>query len=90
MVSEPVTNAVVHGRGPVEVAVAVTSRAVVGAVTDAGDGLPVPPAVPAEEITTEHGRGLLIVSGLVERWWCVPRPDGPGKTVWFTLPLGAP
>lgn len=86
VVSELAANAVVHGRGPVEVALTVTPRAIIGAVTDTGDGLPVLPAVPVEEITGEHGRGLLIVAGLVDQWWFIRRTDGPGKTVWFTLP----
>nr|WP_277816908.1 ATP-binding protein [Streptomyces sp. CT34] len=30
----------------------------------------------------ESGRGLLIVGCLAARWGVVPRPGGPGKTVW--------
>lgn len=33
-------------------------------------------------VLTENGRGLLIVGCLAARWGVVPRPGGPGKTVW--------
>lgn len=43
VVSEPATNAVVHGRGPVEVVMTITCGVITGAVTDTGDGMPVLP-----------------------------------------------
>ncbi|MFZ4151007.1 ATP-binding protein [Streptomyces pseudogriseolus] len=59
-------------------------------VTDTrGDRLPEPPAAPAAcanepaaDSARTGGRGLFLVEALADRWGCVPRPDGPGKTVW--------
>ncbi|MEU4850356.1 ATP-binding protein [Streptomyces gilvosporeus] len=34
------------------------------------------------EALAEAGRGLLIVGRLADGWGVVPRPGGPGKTVW--------
>ncbi|MET9164657.1 ATP-binding protein [Streptomyces cellulosae] len=59
-------------------------------VTDTrGYRLPEPPATPAAhageptaDSTRTGGRGLFLVEALADRWGCVPRPDGPGKTVW--------
>ncbi|MFJ6385257.1 ATP-binding protein [Kitasatospora sp. NPDC092039] len=33
----------------------------------------------------EHGRGLLLVNGLAERWGCASRPCGIGKYVWALI-----
>lgn len=30
----------------------------------------------------ESGRGLLLIEALADDWGVVPRPSGPGKTVW--------
>ncbi|MEU9548062.1 ATP-binding protein [Streptomyces werraensis] len=59
-------------------------------VTDTqGDRLPEPPHTPmahagepTADSTRTGGRGLFLVEALADRWGCVPRPDGPGKTVW--------
>ncbi|MCI4145841.1 MULTISPECIES: ATP-binding protein [unclassified Streptomyces] len=59
-------------------------------VTDTrGDRLPEPSATPAAhaaqpaaDSARTGGRGLFLVEALADRWGCVPRPDGPGKTVW--------
>jgi anti-sigma regulatory factor (Ser/Thr protein kinase) len=59
-------------------------------VTDTrGDRLPEPSATPAAragepaaDSAQTGGRGLFLVEALADRWGCVPRPDGPGKTVW--------
>jgi anti-sigma regulatory factor (Ser/Thr protein kinase) len=86
LVSELVTNAIVHGR----------SGAVLDAEFAAGvlrvsvsDDSPAPlPAVDlAPRTSAEGGRGLLIVSLLATRWGVQTvqsRVDG-GKTVWFEL-----
>ncbi|UQA92765.1 ATP-binding protein [Streptomyces halobius] len=56
-----------------------------------GEGLPsVAPATSAGGggvadpcgVLAENGLGLLIVGCLAARWGVVPRPGGPGKTVW--------
>ncbi|MDQ0485519.1 anti-sigma regulatory factor (Ser/Thr protein kinase) [Streptomyces thermodiastaticus] len=59
-------------------------------VTDTrGDRLPEPSATPAAragepaaDSARTGGRGLFLVEALADSWGCVPRPDGPGKTVW--------
>ncbi|WP_245001650.1 ATP-binding protein [Streptomyces alfalfae] len=38
----------------------------------------------------EAGRGLLLVEALACRWGVMPRPDGPGKTVWAELRVTGP
>ncbi|QQC92025.1 ATP-binding protein [Streptomyces alfalfae] len=38
----------------------------------------------------ERGRGLLLVEALACRWGVMPRPDGPGKTVWAELRVTGP
>ncbi|MFK0296675.1 ATP-binding protein, partial [Streptomyces sp. NPDC090442] len=40
-------------------------------------------------VLAESGRGLLIVGRLADRWGVVPRPGGPGKTVWAECVVGA-
>ena len=84
LVSELVTNAIVHGRtgafvevelreGPVlRVSVSDDSTALLPEVDRRPDG------------SAEGGRGLLIVSLLAARWGVLPNDDG-GKAVWFEL-----
>ncbi|PJM97313.1 hypothetical protein CG719_02985 [Streptomyces sp. CB01373] len=48
-----------------------------------GERLPAPEAAPSP--TSEHGRGLLLVSALATRWGVTPRFPS-GKTVWAELP----
>lgn len=80
MISEVVTNAVIHGRSAVLVDVAVQDRRLRVEVSDDGDGLP---RLPAVDDALPSGRGLRIV-GLLASDWGV-RPKSPGKTVWFEL-----
>ncbi|MFE6688453.1 ATP-binding protein [Streptomyces sp. NPDC057743] len=42
-------------------------------------------------VLAESGRGLLIVGSLADRWGVLPRPGGPGKTVWaeYVAAVGA-
>ena len=74
VVSELVTNAIVHGRGPtIEVRLSAEGAVVSGEVVDDGDGFSVRPA--------PGGRGLAIVGELTQSWG-VER----GSThVWFAL-----
>jgi anti-sigma regulatory factor (Ser/Thr protein kinase) len=84
LTSELVTNAVVHGRGPVRIKLYVRDRDVVVEVTDNGPGLP-------QQRTPDQfavdGRGLLLVSALSSTWG-VELHD-TGKTVWCSLSRGA-
>lgn len=83
LVSEVVTNAVVHGAAPLRVTVEPSAACVRVVVSDAGDGRP-----EVRQTTTRdaHGRGLLLVEQLAERWGCDEAASaGGGKTVWFEL-----
>lgn len=80
VVSELVTNAVLHGDGDITLDVTVGADAVHVAVGDADPGLPAPVrAEPADE----SGRGLLLVSRIATRWGV--RPAETGKVVWADL-----
>ena len=58
-------------------------------VTDTrGERLPVVAGFVDPE--AESGRGLLLVEALACRWGVMPRPDGPGKTVWAELRVTGP
>ena len=88
MLSELATNAVQHAATEFEVAVRVSSdcRHVRVEVSDSAPGYPT-----LQEAATDapHGRGLSIVRSLAEAWGVEMRRDRPGKTVWFSLPLGS-
>lgn len=79
VVSELVTNAVVHGRGDVSVDVVVADDGVRVEVAD-GDPL-MSPARPAGD--GETGRGLLLVSKVAQRWGV--RREPAGKVVWASV-----
>jgi anti-sigma regulatory factor (Ser/Thr protein kinase) len=80
MVDELVTNAVMHGRGPVRLRLSISGARVRGEVTDADPRIPEPgrPGLDAEA-----GRGLLLVTALADEFGVMP--GGYGKIVWFTL-----
>ncbi len=80
LVSEIVTNAVVHARSSPRVAVAITGERARVQVTDWGDG-----AVILRELgpMSLGGRGLHIVDRLADVWGTVSTPQW--KTVWFEL-----
>ena len=83
MVSELVTNALVHGATPIQIDLHHEEGADVvrTAVTDGGEGRPVV-LNPKEQ--DPHGRGLIIVRSLAAEWGVADYE--PGKSVWFTLP----
>ena len=80
MVSEVVTNAVVHGEGRIDLAIEVVGGAVRVSVSDRGRGriFHQSMARPSEA----RGRGLAIVDELANSWGVVPYGK-QGKTVWF-------
>lgn len=87
LVSELVTNAVVHARSDVEVGVRLTPRTVRVEVTDHGSPLgagggALAPGQPDDEATS--GRGLFLVEALSSSWGVEPREGG--KTMWFEVP----
>jgi hypothetical protein len=84
LIGELVTNAVVHGHGPVGLRVTLdeTDGILRCEVTDASPQLPRPG--PASD-DAESGRGLMLVAALAaSHGW---QPAAAGKTVWFTYPL---
>jgi anti-sigma regulatory factor (Ser/Thr protein kinase) len=85
VVSELVTNAVVHGAEPIVVTMVRAPERVRVEVTDGADrasphGNPRPPA------NAENGRGLAVVTRLAVAWGWRATP-GSGKTVWAELPV---
>jgi len=85
--SELITNAVVHGEGPVTVALYHRPGSL---VIDVIDGNPVSPHASCAHDDDESGRGLAMVGLLASRsaW----EPSGHGKRVWaeIELPKAAP
>jgi anti-sigma regulatory factor (Ser/Thr protein kinase) len=83
IVSELVTNAVCHGRGPVTVCLRASSERLLIEVWDA---LQAAPAPCPHAIGADRGYGLGIVATLSRDWGYYPGGGG-GKTVWAELPL---
>lgn len=81
LVSELVTNAVVHAGSDVEVMVRLTPTAAWVEVTDASASDIKPRDATSDE---DSGRGLALVDMLARRWGVRPRAGG-GKTVWFEI-----
>ena len=84
VVSELVTNALLHGAGATVLRVRISPESLLLAVTDSADGLP---AVLNREPDTIGGLGLVIVTRLSQDWGVTPFPGG--KTVWATLARSA-
>lgn len=80
LTSELVTNAVLHGAGPVRVHVVWSDGRVRVEVADQSPAWPVVRLVDGDGL---GGRGLTLVEGLSSGWGVLA--GGTGKTVWFTL-----
>jgi PAS domain S-box-containing protein len=80
LVSELVTNAIRHARGPCALVVSFDGDAVEFSVEDGDPRLPVARGAQGHE---EDGRGLLLLAALAERWGVRPLPHG--KATWFVL-----
>lgn len=82
LVSELVTNAVVHGAPPVTVNIECDStEGLLVAVTDGSPDTPVPQEV---GLDAEGGRGIRLVDLISDRWGVAPS-RGHGKAVWFMV-----
>ncbi|SFB90093.1 SpoIIE family protein phosphatase [Streptomyces aidingensis] len=81
VVSELVTNAVRHARGPVGVRLVRGTRLLV----EVSDSLPDPPRARDAAPDDEGGRGLALVARTAQRWGTRREPHG--KTIWLELPL---
>lgn len=80
LVSELVTNSVLHGGPPVIVAVECDGDALQVKVRDGSPAMPIPrDARPG----AENGRGLELVKTISAAWGVDPVPDG--KNVWFVI-----
>lgn len=80
LVTELVTNAVVHAGSEADVAVVLTPTALRVEVGDQSEVVPSPKA--ADDWDTS-GRGVSLVDTLADRWGVDVRPGG--KTIWFEL-----
>ncbi|GGT03303.1 SpoIIE family protein phosphatase [Streptomyces chromofuscus] len=88
VVSEVVTNALIHAGSDVDVRLRAFADHVRLEVRDSDSNPPIPSPLSLteeENAETEHGRGLLIVEALVEEW--NSSPNGLGKTVSLNLPI---
>ena len=85
LVSELVTNAVVHAGSPAVVRLDADVERIKVTVGDRdGDKRP---TVREPDPTSPSGRGVLLVDRLASRWGVEPKSSG--KLVWFELPRGA-
>ena len=82
LVSELVTNAVVHAHSEVEVAVRLLADSIRIEVVDRGTASTLLPTEPAQD--AESGRGLLLVESMASAWGVEPLDHG--KSVWFEVP----
>jgi anti-sigma regulatory factor (Ser/Thr protein kinase) len=84
VVSELVTNALMHGDGALVLRASITDSSVQVSVTDSGDELPeVLPLDPSRI----GGLGLVVVDRIASDWGISPFPGG--KTVWAALSLSS-
>ncbi|MFI5530604.1 PAS domain S-box protein [Kitasatospora sp. NPDC051853] len=80
LVSEVLTNAIKHARGPFALQVRRAAAELTVEVSDRSPHLPQPRLADPDD---ESGRGLLLVEALAASWGV--RPTEEGKTTWFTL-----
>jgi len=81
VVSELVTNALIHGESRCELRAGLSDAALRLQVVDQGQGTPDPLSATDAD---EHGRGLVLVSALCAAWGVEVLPGG-GKIVWAEL-----
>ncbi|MFD7583396.1 ATP-binding protein [Kitasatospora sp. NPDC059817] len=86
LLGELFANAVQHTDAPadrlIEVRFSLTGDRLRLEVHDAGTGHPSLRTPTPED---EHGRGVLLVNELAEKWGCCPRAGGVGKFVWALI-----
>ena len=84
LISELVTNSVLHGGPPIVLAVDCDGSGLHVRVRDGGPTMPQPRAADGG---AESGRGMTLVELLSSTWGVDPVADahGPGKEVWFEL-----
>ncbi|MCX5375143.1 ATP-binding protein [Streptomyces sp. NBC_00091] len=87
LITELVTNALVHTEQGAEVSATVRAGRLRVEVRDHTARLPRPYVPSADDGT--HGRGLLLVQALADAWGVDPLAMGRGKVVWFELQAAA-
>ncbi|MFD3652481.1 ATP-binding protein [Streptomyces sp. NPDC058620] len=89
LISELVTNAVVHTGCPAVLRMLFGSAGAVGTVrVEVADASGCPPQPRHAEGDDTNGRGLELVDGLADRWgW---QPEGAGKQIWCEVDSGMP
>lgn len=85
VVTELVTNALDHARGPIQLVVSFPGECVRVEVHDAATE---PPQQQPRDPWAARGRGLQLVDALSARWGSLP--DATGKTVWADVTIGWP
>ncbi len=85
LVSELVSNAVVHGAGPVTVELDQTPERLRVSVGDTSSSLPIVRRQP--DHAAANGRGMMLVDSLAQAWGVRDSPSGTGKHVWFAVSL---
>ncbi|MGE7390650.1 ATP-binding protein [Streptomyces sp. NPDC004126] len=83
LITEVVTNALVHTDQGAEVSATVRAGRLRVEVRDHAARLPRPHVPSADDGT--HGRGLVLVQALADAWGVDPLAMGSGKVVWFEL-----
>ncbi len=84
LTSEVVTNAVIHASTAIRLELSLAEdRTLLVETTDRHPGLPV---VQPADLLREHGRGMLLVERLADRWG-VDRNEDDRKVVWFEVPI---
>jgi anti-sigma regulatory factor (Ser/Thr protein kinase) len=78
--TEVLSNAVLYGLPPIQLALRLVGESVCAEVTDHGTEWP---ERRPEDDEAEHGRGLTIVDAVCDEWGILPTLDGHAKTVWF-------
>ena len=82
LVSEVVTNAILHARTTVTLTLEVVGDLVRITVRD---GSPVQPRIHSFSPTSATGRGLRLLDRLAKRWGVTADPTTGGKVVWFEI-----
>jgi anti-sigma regulatory factor (Ser/Thr protein kinase) len=85
--SELVTNAVIHGDGPIIVRTVLEPSSLRVEVQDAGTQLP---ERTATDTSRASGRGLAIVDAFSRQWGCTMVHGAIGKSIWVTMERAEP
>lgn len=82
LVSEVVTNAVLHARSGIRLVVEDLDEV---ARVEVHDASPVPPRMHHFRLVSGTGRGLRMLDQLARTWGVTADPRGAGKVVWFEV-----